>query len=761
VRADGPLVRTDPVVAACAVAGAVGVAASGTAATGEPLLDLLWAGALGFVVPCAASRASRWTLLIPAAVGAGLIAPGAWPLAAAAVVVALIATVVSDASPRWAAASGLASVLALVHLEPRGFYGLPSLIAGAALLPLLATAWRNRTPRDRPVSASERRIRRGAVAVLGVCVLASVAALAYGGWYLAAGTRQADAGSLAAAEGRSEAAADELRDSAASFRRTEAAFGSWLLLPGRAVPVLSQHLQTVEDTAREATVVADATAGLIDTADYRSLRSDAGRFDLSQISALQEPIVAVKETIDEANQRVAERRSPWLLPPAGAAIDRFEDKLAGASSDLSLARDTVRVAPDLLGGDGERHHLVLFVTPAELRGSGGFIGSYAELSADDGHLELVRTGSAGSLEQAAPPGGAVLTGPPDYLARYGHLQPGKYFRDLTFSPNFPDDADAVRQAYEQINGVEVDTVTTVDPVALAALLEVIGPVYVPKFGRTLDADNAASFLLSENYAQFPDDAAQTEALSQLVEVVFDRLTTGDLPGPSAFSNALHGPASEGRVRMWSPDPAEQALFERIGVSGAFPAPSEARDFLSVATQNSGNNKLDIYQHRSVEYQVEIGDDGKLHATATIRIRNATPLDAGLSEYVAGNRQGDPLGTNRMLVSVYSPHQIDGARLDGKDVGVSAQEEAGFRVYTRQVVVAPGDSVVLEIDLLGTAPTTGPYVLDHVAQPMLEPQDLRVELRRDGDVEGEVTTQPAGRQVITIDDGSATIRAAER
>ena len=55
----------------------------------------------------------------------------------------------------------------------------------------------------------------------------------------------------------------------------------------------------------------------------------------------------------------------------------------------------------MLGADGPRTYLLLFTTPSESRGLGGFVGSYAELTADDGQLALGAFGRAQDLDAAA------------------------------------------------------------------------------------------------------------------------------------------------------------------------------------------------------------------------------------------------------------------------------------------------------------------------------------------------------------------------
>ncbi|QXC61272.1 DUF4012 domain-containing protein [Aquihabitans sp. G128] len=75
------------------------------------------------------------------------------------------------------------------------------------------------------------------------------------------------------------------------------------------------------------------------------------------------------------------------MGPLRSRVDDFHAEVRDASDDADLADDLVRVVPDLLGRRGPRRYLVAFLQPAELR-AGGFGGSYAELEADDGDVEL-------------------------------------------------------------------------------------------------------------------------------------------------------------------------------------------------------------------------------------------------------------------------------------------------------------------------------------------------------------------------------------
>ncbi len=168
------------------------------------------------------------------------------------------------------------------------------------------------------------------------------------------------------------------------------------------------------------------------------------------------------------------------MPPLRDKVDSLQAEGRQAEPDATLAASAVRVGPGMLGGDGPRRYLVLFTTPAEQRGLGGFIGAYGELTADHGGLHLTRSGPIDDLITAVKPGIRVLHAPRDYVDRYGGDDPQDYLQDLTLSPDFPSVASVAADLYWQHVHRRVDGVLLLDPYGLAALLRLTGPVAVPR-----------------------------------------------------------------------------------------------------------------------------------------------------------------------------------------------------------------------------------------------------------------------------------------
>jgi hypothetical protein len=711
-RDRAPSQRNQQLAALCiAAASAVVAAAAGCHPTGTPVVDPLLTGGYAAVITMLAGRARRWPGMVPVVVA--VLASRGWALvfAIGSGITAMVGASRERRLRSWGAATGALAVQALLRLPDLGFHGASALVAGLAVVPVVVSGYQGLRPAER------RQLRRVVLWGLGAAVVITAAyafALVTARTDLERGVDESRSALDATREGRTDDARLAFERAGESFDRADTFLNGWWTAPARVVPVLAQHVRAVGTASSQGLQLSRTAEETVERANYQELRYEDGQLDLERIRSIQAPLDRTVASMREARDEVAEVDSPWLIGPASEALGDLDGELDGATDEAELAALGVSLAPEMLGGEGTRRYFVAFVTPVELRGSGGFIGSYGELEATDGKLRLVRTGSATELERAVPDGTVQITGPPDYLARYGRYEPGDYFRDMTFSPHFPYDGQVIAEAYPQAGGNEVDGVISIDPIALASLLRLTGPIRVEGFDRTLTARNAVKFLLQDNYELFPDNAQQTAALTELTEATFDRLTSGDLPAPRALARALGRPTREGRIRAWATRGPEQELFTRLGASGAFPEPRDDHDFLTIASQNSGNNKLDLYTGRAIDYDVRLGGGGRVEATATITVTNGAPPD--LPPYVLGVRSDVPRGTNRMQMSVYTPHTLVSATVDGEEVGMESQSEAGYRVYSRTISVAPGESVVMVLDLEGTLDRDGDYVLDLAPQP---------------------------------------------
>jgi len=745
-RRHGEAIATRAVVAGAAALGTL----ADVAPSGARWADRALAAAAVAVVAGAGAAARRWTWFVVAggalALADGRVAAGC---GAAALVLALTSTGPVRPAPAVGAAVGGLSGLALLGATDLGFHGSSMLAAGAVAAPLLVSGHRH----------AGRRTRRRARRVVPVLALLLVVV---GGGYLLAlararpaverGIELLEAGMEAARDGDDDLATRRLAAAADAFDEADEQLGAWYAAPARAVPVLGHNASAVEAMASAAAEVARDGTEVAVVADVDALTVQGGRLDLARVRALRDPLDDVADVLAGAESDLGEAAGPWLLPPVAERLDRVRDEVAAARPDVRLAADATEVVPAMFGGDGEARWLVAFVTPVEARGGTGLVGNFAELMAVDGEVDMTRFGRAAELEQGGTPGPQrTISEPRDYLERWARFEPAGTWRNVTMSPHFPSVGRVMADLYPQSGGRPVDGVIAVDPVGLAALLRFTGPIEVAGVPGPLTADDAAGFLLRDQYVVLDDTEQRIDALEALAETAFERLTTGDLPGPRRVADVL-GPVVEGgHIQAYAVDEDQQRFFERLGLDGGLP-PAEG-DSLGVVVNNAVGNKVDLFLQRDVRYEVAWDPaTGALEATATVTLTNDAPA-AGLPDYVIGSAlppgERPPTGTNRTYLSVYSPWELEGARLDGEPVELERQREAGRYTYSLFVDVPPeGGTRTVELDLVGALPVGAGYELDVVAQPLVRPDrwSLVVEVAGDGEITAGDALAVEGRTV---------------
>jgi Protein of unknown function (DUF4012) len=550
--------------------------------------------------------------------------------------------------------------------------------------------------------------------------------------------RTARTGVDAAKAGDRASAANDFAQAEKAFRSASDITGGWWTWPARQVPLLAPQVRTIDQlVAIGKRTMTLATAGVKEV-DPDRLRIENGRIDIATLDSYAPVFARLTAGTQRARAELQQIRSTWLAGPLADALAKFDRTVVKGSDGAQTANEAVTLASRILGGNGTRRYLVLFVTPAELRGSGGLIANYGVLVARNGTLKLETLGRGPDLDNVGPPE-KHLDGPQEYLARYGKFDPAGTWENITMSPDFPSVARVAAQLFPQSGGGEVDGVISLDPVALQDLLDLTGPVVVGN--RQLDSGNVVQFLYHDQYVLGVSQDERANLLGEIAHATFDKLTHGRGASPSEFANEMSPALRDKDLTMWFANAAEQKFTVRIGGDGSVPAPSG--DSFGVIVQNAGANKLDAFLERSVVYSATVdADSGRERARAAITLHNTAP-SSGLPDYVIGNEVGLPTGTTRLIVAAYSRLELQTATIDGRALTLAREREFDRNVYSAYVDIPAGASRTLTIDLRGAMDLSrGSYTFDWFSQVLPIPDQLTWSLRLEGGAKiSRVDTHP--------------------
>lgn len=693
--------------------------------------------ALGALAIASCARRARTVPVYVAAAAAAVTQPEVVPmlLGVGALVAAfgLQVRAVRRRSTRRAMFSAAAGGLAWAALV-----GAPDQPPGAWWpVPLIAFAWLVVSARRNGGEQFQRRWNVVVIATGGAAAIFSVLgafAVLTARADVERGARRLDDGLAAARAGDTEGAQEELDRASSALDRANNSLGAFWAKPALLVPGVSQNARSLMTAVDAAADVAGVAADTAEEVDLERFGARAGQLDFAAIAAVEEPLGKVIAALEQAQTDLAPLSDLWLLPAVKDEVTEVQDRLADASTSARLALDGVRVVPDMVGADGPRTYLVLFTSPVEARARTGFPANFAEITFNQGRFDMTRFGRILELNEALPESGVALTGPEDFLDRYSQFQVGRDWRNVTLSPDFPSVAEVSAQLYSGSGLGELDGVMSMDPTAMAALLELTGPVEVPD-GPTLNPDNAEDFLLRDQYIEFADsNTDRKDALEVVASEVFGRLSTLDLPGPRALGRLLAPAVETGHLQFYAFAPGEPEFLAALGVDGAFP--EVEGDFIGFTTTNAAGNKIDIFLERHLSYSATWDPTtGNLEAAATITLTNNAPT-SGLPDYLTGNalgrRPGEeelPVGWHRVYLTLYSPWGSTDATVDGQPLGLNRKRELSRYAYAAFIDLPPGESREVTIQLVGSyegsedaASESGEfgYALDVISQPMVIP-----------------------------------------
>ena len=490
-----------------------------------------------------------------------------------------------------------------------------------------------------------------------------------------------------------------LRDDTTSARRAMEG-PHWALFS--ALPGVGRNVEAVRTvTATVDELVSTGLSDLVDVSDEVSvddLRPVNGRIDVDLVRTLRPAAASAWKSAVAADRDLAEIDADDLM----ATLEQPVTDLSAQVRDLRSATRSLalvtRLLPPMLGQDGPRHYLVLVQNNAEPRALGGIPGAAILLRANDGKITLVRQLPASALGNPERPV-ARLTPPERALYR---SQLGRYFQNVTATPDFPRAAQLARKMWQRSTGRQVDGVLSIDPVGLELLLDATGPVELPD-GRVLNGDNAARTLLNQVYIDFPDPVVQDRYFAGAAAAIFNKLLGGDTDAWSV-GRALGEAARQNRLMVWSADRSEQRHLSGTGVSGELRGRSGTESVVGVYLHDRSAAKIGYYEDldvRVTDSACTTADTGRADLTVTVRSRVPRNV-ARLPDYLTGGGNAVQVGRIRSEVYVYAPPgaRVAAVRSRADKPLVTTTFHKGLHVASHVVELGPRERVRLSFRLEG-------------------------------------------------------------
>jgi uncharacterized protein DUF4012 len=588
-----------------------------------------------------------------------------------------------------------------------------------------------------------RRRRKGPRVAFGAAVIILLAGLLALGYFPARSARnhlleakqQMERGGAALSEGRlAEAVRRFTLARSSSVEASSAAhnpllrIAGWLPIMGRTPDAITALADGGELVATASVDLAEAVNGL--PGGLTALTPHSGGLPLEPMTQLAPSVDRASLLVHAAHLDLLQTQGGML--PAIVADARLQGlrQLSSLDRTLSTAAVLTKRLPAFFGANRPMRYFFGAQTPAELRGTGGFVGAYSTLTIHRGRLHFSSFRTIGDLpsystKEIRPPSA-------DYARNYNQFGGAGFWQNINMTPDFPSAARAMLNLYQKGTGASLDGVVIADPFALKSLLEVTGPVMVPRYRVSVNPENVVPFTANRAYEVFKDKATRQLVLGEVAKTVFSEFMRR--PGaPGRALRPLIEPISAGHLLVYSKDAALEKAF--IGSRAGAALTGGPGELLSVVQNNGAGTKIDFYQDRKVNYSVRLGAEGIALGTATVQLTNNAPK-SGVSSYIIGPFQNvAPAGENVAFVSLYcgsSCELRDFLRNNRKQL-VVAGTERGYRFYQDYLRIPSHRTAELQFGLANPKAwegnhAGGVYRLTFLNQATIRPTKFRIQVR---------------------------------
>ncbi len=331
---------------------------------------------------------------------------------------------------------------------------------------------------------------------------------------------------------------------------------------------------------------------------------------LDLLTQAKDPLNRARTSLEQASEELSLVRLNDIPEARREKFLSVRTALPTLLSLLSGFEKNEQLIHELLGGNGPRTYLFLLQNNHEMRATGGFIGTYALLDVNDGVVRRF------FVDGIFNPDGQLKENiiPPKPLQK---VSAGWSLHDSNWFPDFPTSAEKAIFFYEKTGGPTVDGVVTLTPVIMQRLLSVIGPITLPQYGLTVDADNFIPVIQEQVEVKYDKEENKPKQIladlsELLIEKVFalqDRKTLGRI------AESLVEGINEKHILLYARHPETEKLIDEVGWSGR--VLDTPKDYLSVIHSNINGYKTDGVIDESIKHQAEIQDDGSVIDTVTI------------------------------------------------------------------------------------------------------------------------------------------------
>jgi hypothetical protein len=337
------------------------------------------------------------------------------------------------------------------------------------------------------------------------------------------------------------------------------------------------------------------------------------------------------------------------------ALGQSDEDYKKASRSVNKLKHSItelnRFSSDDLGWlfdeKSEKRILVVFQNNAELRGgSGGSLGSFGIININGGKIKNIDFGkNIYKLDHAFE--AKEIVSPPEDLA-WVISDGGWTLKDSGWAVDGVEAMQKIEWFYEKETRESIDGVMIIDTTAVVDLMEITGPIELPKYDKVITAENFRGEIEQEVHKDYflnQDNLAENEPkriLFEMMLVFINKIFTSLFDPEQAYKliSILQRSLFSKDILFYTENDGFQEFLDEKNLSGA--VDYDKGNYIYINNSNIDGLKSSLSINEKISIKSSISEDGMI----TNRLNLAR-------EHKGSNNWPD--GTNRNLVRILLPY----------------------------------------------------------------------------------------------------------
>ena len=376
-------------------------------------------------------------------------------------------------------------------------------------------------------------------------------------------------------------------------------------------------------------------------------------------------------------------------------FENYKNKLPKLVKVNEILLASARDAKELLGFNEPKKILILFQNQAEIRPTGGFIGSYGVVELSKGKILSIK------IDDIYNPDGQldvkrISVAPPEVI-KYFLKENKLYIRNANFNSDFPSSAKSIDDLFSKATGESFQTIIAIDSSFISKFLEKFGGIYLNTYQEEINAGNfteRAQFHSEVNYQEgISEKKSFLTTLGSKVLEKFFSLKENEI---STFADSIYELLENKDIQIYTQMPFLNRSLGNLEWDGAL-IPTKG-DYLKVVNSNYGGNKVNYVTQSSYKYSVSsMTRDGILRGTLALEYKNNAKNNAWpYGNFVNYVKVLTPVGAKLTNAKIVNP--------DGKEISILNNvilgSESLYQSFETSITIEPMSTktLIIEYDL---------------------------------------------------------------